>query len=105
MDKQPNNNQNEFQPDNRNFYYQEVRNNYNANLRVAICELILRKHRFERYRMNDNNIQEQDLIVRDNHIRTICQNRVNENVCSQEQLFGIMNRLSVEQMEYIGVGN
>ena len=93
-------------PNNRLYYYQEVRNNYDAELRVEICKLILRKYRFERYRMNDAVIpDEQDLIVRDNHVRTLCQNRVNENICSQDQLFDIMNRLSVDQMEYIGIGN
>ena len=93
-------------PNNRLYYYQEVRNNYDEELRVGICDLILRKYRFERYRMG-NNVEpaEQDFIVRDNHILTLCQNRVNENVCSQNQLFDIMNLLSEEQMDYIGVGN
>ena len=100
-----NNNQNEYQPPNRDFYYQEVRNNYNADLRVAICELILRKYRFERYKLSDTDIRKSDLIVTNNAVKNLCQNRINQNYCSQEQLFEIMNSLTIDQLTYIGVGN
>ena len=78
-------------------------NYYNDNeQRVTLCKHILNKHRFERYSMKDNNINDEDYIIKGN-LRSYIELIINKSICSKEQLGQILDKISYDDLSYIGI--
>lgn len=77
-------------------------NGYNAENRLAFCKLALRKFRFENYKLSDNVIHEEDLIVGDSDTRSSIGTIINNGYCSVDDFKNVFNLLTEEEIVYIG---
>ncbi len=77
-------------------------NGYTAENRLAFCEMSLRKYRFENYKLSDNYIHEEDLIVGDSDTRSSIESIINKGECSVDDFKNVFNLLTEEQIVYIG---
>lgn len=76
--------------------------NYTPQNRFGFIKLVLTKHHFERYKLSDNNIKFEDLIVQDINIRNIAQNIIDQKSCTSDNFKKVFNMLNLEQIYYIG---
>jgi hypothetical protein len=82
--------------------YDSYINNYTPENRLAFCQLALKKYRFEKYKLSENEINNDDLIVQDNYTRNCLHNIINYGECSVEDFYHIFDKLSIDQINYIG---
>jgi hypothetical protein len=75
---------------------------YSPVNRMNFINQVLNKYIFERYKLRDNNIKFEDMIITDNHIRNIALQISNNGECSEEDFINVFNMLEIEQIEYIG---
>lgn len=77
--------------------------NYNHIDRVDFCKIALNKYRFEKYNLNEHNIQDDDFIITRNcYIYDCMKYCVEHNECDPEMFKNILTHLSLKQLYYIG---
>ena len=86
----------------RQYLLQEYIDGYNDDNRFNFCKLALRKYRFEKYRMNSNNIAPEDYVIQNISTRNKIQNVINTGICSIENFTNIFNTLEIDDINYIG---
>ena len=77
---------------------------YTPEFRFRFCELCKVKYHFENYslRVNLNDVKKEDFIVRDNDLRSYIDKVINSKTCSKEEFQYIFNKLTLDQISYIG---
>jgi hypothetical protein len=76
---------------------------YNENDMIGFCKIALNKYRFENYRMNENNIQQDDMIIVDNNKRDFIKSIISQNSCSKEEFKKVFGMLSIDDIYTIGI--
>lgn len=82
-------------------YYLE---NYTPDNRLGFCKLAKRKYRFEKYKMSvkEKEILPEDRIVQDEETLELIDSIINSNECSIDDFKKVFNKLSEDQINYIG---
>ena len=75
---------------------------YNDNDRLGFINIARKKYRFENYRMSDNNINPNDMIVSQPNICEMMDAILTKNFCSIEDFKNVFNELTLEQIYTIG---
>lgn len=75
---------------------------YTPENRMGFMRLVLNKYLFENYKLSDNNIQFEDMIVQDNNVRNTVENILNSGECSEDDFANVFNMLELDQIYYIG---
>ena len=87
---------------------QDYLTNYTDANRLGFMNLCLTKYQFHKYKLSVKNedIDDSDRIVQnteqDEHLREDIQEIVDSGACSKEDFTNIFNRLTQEQIDYIG---
>ena len=83
-----------------NFYLE----NYTPDNRLGFCKLAKRKYRFEKYKMSvkEEDILPEDRIVQDEETLELIDSIINSNECSVDNFKKVFNKLSEDQINYIG---
>ena len=75
---------------------------YTPENRMEFMKLVLKKYHFENYKISDNDIKYEDMIIQDKTIKNNVQEIINSGSCSIDQFKNIFNKLTLEQIYYIG---
>ena len=77
---------------------------YTPEFRFRFCELCKVKYRFENYslRVNPNDVKKEDFIVQDKELLSYIERIINSKSCSKEEFQYIFNKLTLDQIYYIG---
>ena len=75
---------------------------YTPENRMGFMKLVLKKYSFENYKLRDNDIKFEDMIIQDQNIRKNVQNIINSGSCSVDQFKDVFNKLTLDQIYYIG---
>ena len=70
--------------------------------RISLCQHILNKYRFEKYSMRDNNINEDDYIVK-GQLRNTIESIINSGNCTETNLKKILDSIEYDDLIYIGI--
>ena len=70
---------------------------YTPENRLGFIKLVLTK-----YKLSDNNIKFEDLIVQDTNIRNIANNIIKQKSCTPDNFKKVFNMLNIDQIYYIG---
>ena len=87
---------------------QDYLDNYTANNRLGFMNLCLTKYQFHKYKLSVKNedIDDSDRIVQntneDKNLRSDIQTIIYSGTCSKEKFTNIFNRLTQDQILYIG---
>ena len=75
---------------------------YTPENRIEFAKLVLSKYRFEKYVLNDYNIDFSDMIVQDETTRNMAESIINKNECTEDDFIELFNMLDLQQIDYIG---
>ena len=86
---------------------EELKNDYfkyysDNEKRVSLCKHILNKYRFEKYSMKDNNIKDEDYIIK-GELRSNIDQIITKSICSKKQLELVLDKISYDDLIYIGI--
>ena len=76
---------------------------YTPTNRLEYCRLLLTKYQFAKYKLSDFNIKNEDFIVQNEETRQMAQTCLDKKSCNHRELFDILNRLTQDQIDYIGI--
>jgi hypothetical protein len=82
--------------------FNEYNKNYDAHHRIGFCNIALKKYKWEKYQISDNNIKQEDMIIQDNDTRQYIQSIINNNSCTVDEFRDIFTLLTIDQINYIG---
>ena len=74
------------------------------NERVSLCEFYLNKNNIVNYSLiNNENIRQEDYILKDNSAREICETCIKDNRCLEKDIRFIIGKMSYDDLVYMGI--
>lgn len=93
-----------MEPNFRTQFYSDIYEQYSEGNRLGMCELILNKHEIQHYSLREKNhtVDLNHYIVKNQDVRSQCNELINKKSCSHEELVGVLDNLTHEQLSIIG---